>query len=180
MKAWETEPEKADFEAHGLKCAMRRNPAGAWCGYVGVNNTHPWFGKDETDTVKVAQEIVERPIDIDKVGIMNLLCGIRKSDDMEDGHLKIALAIDVHGGLTYASTGAHIEKGSKLWWFGFDCSHSNDFMPASDSPFNYNGTYRDFEYVKSECESLAKQLAGYQTMRGIPQIIQPVRINDDT
>ncbi len=85
MKAWETEPEKADFEAHGLKCEMRRNSGGAWCGYVGVNSNHPWFGKDYTDTVKVPQAIIDRPADIDKIGGINLLC----ADVMENGHLEV-------------------------------------------------------------------------------------------
>jgi len=159
MKAWETEPEKSDFEAHGLKCAIRRNLGGAWCGYVGVNSNHPWFGKDYTDTVKVPQAIIDRPADIDKIGGINLLC----ASPTDDGYLDIVLAIDVHGGLTYASTGAHIEKDSELWWFGFDCSHHKDLSPNYDSMLATGGIYRDFEYVRSECESLAKQLVDFNS-----------------
>ena len=35
-RPWETEPDSLDFEADDLRCAMRRNDLGVWCGYVGV------------------------------------------------------------------------------------------------------------------------------------------------
>ncbi len=49
---WETEGDERDFEAHGLKCAMRRGPVGQWCGYVGIPEGHPLFGED-CDAVSV-------------------------------------------------------------------------------------------------------------------------------
>ena len=72
--------------------------------------------------------------------------------------------IDVHGGLTYARKSNNIifyeRKGEALWWFGFDCAHYNDFSPAL---YKYgfsrlNNTYRTFEWVKAEVESLARQI----------------------
>ena len=49
------------------------------------------------------------------------------------------------------------------WWFGFDCAHGGDrsYM-AMDSKYrmSFEGdVYRDFAYVRAECESLARQLA---------------------
>ena len=158
MEKWKLEPEKSDFEAHGLKCAMRRNNSGSWCGYVGVDKNHPWFEKDYSHNVKVPQEIVERTIDIDKIGAINLLCAAGNADAIEAGFMDIVLAVDVHGGLTYANRGSYIEQESELWWFGFDCSHSGDYTPEYSKTWDNEAIYRDYEYVKSECESLAKQL----------------------
>jgi hypothetical protein len=64
------------------------------------------------------------------------------------------LDVDVHGGLTY-SNAAYPGGEFDGWWFGFDCAHGGDLTPKYPS----DGVYRDFEYVKAECESLAKQLA---------------------
>jgi len=46
QEPWRNEPDAKDWEAHGLKCAMRRNATGAWCGYVGVPVDHPHYGVD--------------------------------------------------------------------------------------------------------------------------------------
>ncbi len=52
-----------------------------------------------------------------------------------------------------------------VWWFGFDCGHAFDFMPApaglnfppfSDEPPT---TYKTLDYVRRECAGLAAQLA---------------------
>jgi hypothetical protein len=73
-------------------------------------------------------------------------------DDVDD--------IYVHGGLTYSEHGHSDLFG--LWVFGFDCAHSGDLIPDSVMRYGICGqhdTYRDFEYVKRETESLARQLA---------------------
>lgn len=48
--AWEDEPDKVVWvdEATGLDCMARRGPVGAWCGYVGVTEVHPWHGQEDT------------------------------------------------------------------------------------------------------------------------------------
>src|SRR5580765_2676048 len=33
----------------GLDCMVNRGPSGAWCGYVGVPPSHPWYGMDYND-----------------------------------------------------------------------------------------------------------------------------------
>lgn len=45
---WQDEPDKLQWEdkATGLACLIVRGPAGALCGYVGVPQSHPWFGVD--------------------------------------------------------------------------------------------------------------------------------------
>jgi hypothetical protein len=40
---WQGEPDEHEWRAFGLPCLMRRNGLGAWCGYVAVPRTHPWF-----------------------------------------------------------------------------------------------------------------------------------------
>jgi hypothetical protein len=70
------------------------------------------------------------------------------------------LVFDVHGGLTYSGSGenSYPLPGKDLWWFGFDCAHSGDGSMDERLTFS-DGPVRSQEYVESECESLAKQLA---------------------
>lgn len=42
---WEGEPDEYSWEAYGLPCWMKRGPQGYWCGYVGVKQGHPLYGK---------------------------------------------------------------------------------------------------------------------------------------
>lgn len=141
---WDSEPDKAHWisPSTGFDCLMVRGPLGAWCGYVGVGPDHPWYGRNyyEEDS----------------------LSGL-------DDHVR------VHGCVTYAGfcqAGVPEESGichpgaGKLWWFGFDCAHSGDLIPAmvgyrrlygwEDPP--YREEYRGPEYVGAETESLARQL----------------------
>lgn len=96
--------------------------------------------------------------------------------------------VDVHGGLTYASTCAanicHVPASGEpadVWWMGFDCYHSGDFSPDYHARTRHLGppfdaaaydhsaavmantslvdTYRDLPYVEAEIKRLAEQLA---------------------
>lgn len=85
--------------------------------------------------------------------------------------------IDVHGGLTYSAfcqeNGKICHKTDEvdqIWWFGFDCAHAEDIMPAHEKYYKQLGlkstaeimglraSYKDMEYVKNEVKSLARQL----------------------
>jgi hypothetical protein len=46
---WHDEPDHVVFEHAGYPCILHRNLLGAWCGYVGVPEGHPWFGKGYDD-----------------------------------------------------------------------------------------------------------------------------------
>jgi hypothetical protein len=131
---WDNEPDKAHWvdASTGLDCLIHRGPSGALCGYVGVPESSPHFKKD-CDEVKA----------------------------------------DVHGGLTFADVCSgtnengrgicHPEHGAAnevVWWLGFDCAHLGDRCPSYDS--GYGGTYKSFDYVKHEVESLAAQLSSPQ------------------
>lgn len=156
---WKNEPDDAVFEAHGLKCQISRiSWSGHLCGYVGLPESHPWFGKEYSDSVKASRELIERQIDIDKVGAINVLCASTKGDDLAEA-CDIVSLVDVHGGLTYSQEGHGDLFG--LWVFGFDCAHADDLLPVmAENGGAFDGSvYRDFEYVKRETEQLARQLA---------------------
>jgi hypothetical protein len=100
--------------------------------------------------------------------------------------------VDVHGGLTYASPCSghicHVPKPGEtedVWWFGFDCAHAFDLMPALKTALQYAtmglpemkdpypsvggdpycDTYRDLAYVTAEVSRLAAQLARIQRVK---------------
>lgn len=139
---WKTEIDKIQWvdTTTGRPCLIRRNHIGVLCGYVGVDEAHPFFQKDYG----------------------------------ECAHL-----FDVHGDVTFSEFCADTEddpaaichivepgEPDRVWWFGFHCANAFDFAPR---PMNEEGTaftslnqdyttYRDFEYVKAETISLARQL----------------------
>jgi hypothetical protein len=142
---WNDEPDRVEWrdEETKLPCIALRVPwSGHWCGYVGVGPDHRLHGKDY---------------------------------DHE------SVNVEVHGGLTFASAcqepnpkqGDHRvchtpEAGEPdhAWWFGFDCAHSGDMSPSDEARARRgaamcyrDGYYKPLDFVKSECASLARQLA---------------------
>jgi len=66
-----------------------------------------------------------------------------------------SLDIDCHGGLTYSD----IHSDKDLWQLGFDCAHCGDYIPNWPMiSLDTSRVYRNLEFVKSECTSIAKQL----------------------
>lgn len=158
---WDNEPDKVqwvDAETN-LDCLAVRNGMGAWCGYVGVPESHPWHGIDYGSCV------------------MGENCD-RDEKDWYCSHSPENL-LTVHGGITYAAfcqDGPEEEaichvvfdgRPDPIWWFGFDCAHGGDICPAYEFSFTtwcgQMSVYRDLEYVRSECARLAKQLAEVQS-----------------
>lgn len=142
---WMSEPDKVHWidPATDLDCLAVRNHFGAWCGYVGLPPGHPHHGAG-----------YETP------------------------------EVEVHGGLTFADSCRESDEGEghgichvplpgrphDVWWLGFDCAHAFDLTPynASDpwyreQSWHRDDVYRDLDYVKAECASLAKQLASVQS-----------------
>lgn len=131
---WTEEPNKATWvdDETDLDCMIVRNRAGALCGYVGVPPEHPLHGVDYGQYNKVS--------------------------------------VLVHGDLTYSDscqeegTICHVPlegRSHDIWWFGFDCGHADDLVPAFvelDSPLLNSGIYRNWEYVVNEVTDLARQL----------------------
>ncbi len=135
---WVDEPDKAHWidEETDLDCLIHRGPLGALCGYVAVTEGHPAFEKNYNE-----------------------------------------VDVEVHGGLTYANFCQETDDESygichvplegrpeRVWWLGFDCGHYQDLVPSmlrDDEHMwqSLKATYKDFDYVKAEVESLARQLA---------------------
>lgn len=74
--------------------------------------------------------------------------------------------VNVHGGLTFSGqfTKEHIPvEDESIWWFGFDCAHAYDVIPAlytmRPSLRNISAVYRDADFVSEQVRSLASQIA---------------------
>ena len=139
-----SEPDKVQYmdEETGMPCLIVRGPSGALCGYVGVPESHPLFGKDY--------------------------------DELYNYENEKGVSIDVHGGLTFADK-CHPREGGlgichapdkgesdNVWWFGFDCAHCGDLVPAYDS-IHRGGIYRTIAYVENQIKYLARQLNAVTT-----------------
>lgn len=151
---WNYEPDKIVWvdEDTNLDCMVVRNHLGAYCGYVGLPESHPWFGFD--------------------YGQCMTDCGKTWCNHSLEG------ALDVHGGITYTAPCqedgdiCHTPRKGRphdVWWVGFDCAHGGDFIPGLElarsvtrleSSGNFPGeVYRDLGFVVSQVKSLAEQCA---------------------
>lgn len=133
---WDSEPDKLQWvdETTGLDCLIVRNHCGALCGYVGIQEGHPWYGKGYEDVTveahggltyaeKCAGHIchVPEPGRPDNVWWLGFDC--------------------IHAGDFAPGLHRNVARRSLGDLGGFD------------------GEYRDVVYVRGECESLAKQAA---------------------
>ncbi len=137
---WDREPDKAQWEdeATGLTCLAVRASA-HWCGYVGVPENHPLFGKGYND------------VDFDVHG------GITFADACQEGEGEARICHTPESG-----------QPDKVWWFGFDCAHAGDLRPVDTDAYHQvnlmfphaegYGIYRTLDYVREECKLLAAQL----------------------
>lgn len=133
---WQEEPDRAEFEAYGLPCLIQRGPMGALCGYVAVPPGHRLHGE---------------------------------SHAIWEGEAP-ATELEVHGGLTYSAACegliCHVPREGEpdnVWWLGFDCAHAGDVVPGLDYRLPHQlrrrgDVYRTIDYVRAQCEALAKQL----------------------
>ena len=147
---WKREADKIAWidEATGLACTILRQATGTLSGYVGLAPEHPLFGF-AFDAVPAA------------------------------------LGISVHGGLSYAKmcdeSGPEEvrvchpseSRGDPLWWFGFSCDRSYDYVPGSghkDLAEENGQTYKSEGYVYRETVRLARQLkaVGEDSTSGVP------------
>jgi hypothetical protein len=177
---WDGEPDRLEFEAEGLPCVMRRGFGDAWCGYVGISGDHPLFGLPRNALIKLPSSWFERRRGWQGTGPIDVF--LHAASDRPRDEFEIALAFEVHGGITWSSDHPGGEKPDGRWWFGFDCAHAGDLQPQrlddgglidlmiEQMPEEaratmrkvmqkaHDGVYRDQQYVVSECQSLAAQL----------------------
>lgn len=134
---WAGEHEKIAWidPATGLHCTILRQHDGSLAGWVAVPASHPLFGF-EHDAI---------PADFN-LSVHGSLQETQMCD--EDGPENVSVC---HAG----------KQSDPLWWFGFTCNHSYDFVPGKGpaSLAAENGqTYRTEGYVFEQCSSLARQL----------------------
>ena len=163
---WSKEPDRKSWKSHGLCCRIERGCTDYsvhLCGYVGIPRDHPLFGKDYSDIVTTDPGVFIRKVSIgDDVGIVSMFCNADKVDP-ETNTMPLDLAFSVHGGITYSGR-LYTLKYTRLWWFGFDCSHCDD-LTSPDPRWSTGGVYRDMEFVTQETERLARQLSEWPGFR---------------
>lgn len=150
---WTGEPDREFFIDEHTKypCFLSRSMEGAWCGYVGIPCTHPFYNKQ-------LYEIKEEGLDAD----IDVHGGLTYSEKCE---------LDPENGVYQPSDGKDV-----IWWVGFDCAHkplSLDLSPfLCDERFielligirkemgldEGKPTYKDIGYARKECKKLASQL----------------------
>lgn len=138
---WQDEADKKQWldEATGYPCLIVRSPSsGSLCGYVGVPEAHPFYGKGY---------------------------GVLPDDPEVHGGLTFAGSCRVDA--DESKHVCHKAGGDdKVWWLGFDTAHCGDYSPKIDAVMksvgHYYGdlgdTYKDFDYVTREVIDLAAQL----------------------
>ena len=147
---WKDEPDKVVWvdEATGLDCMIvRHDEYGHFCGYVGVAEPHPAFGKDYD------------AIDVDVHGGLTFAAACAPEP------------LRPTGGICHTAQPGRPEH---VYWLGFDCGHFMDYQPGMRAILRALGvddfhrgldlgpftpTYKPLGYVIDEVERLAKQLA---------------------
>lgn len=136
-KTWEHEPDFLGFELHSFPCFIARSDKGSFTGYVGVKNDHPLFGVyDEASDTK--------------------LRNIRVFGGVTYSSKDFPSAVAAYAGADTSSSG--------FWWFGFDFSHANCYMPYVSDSLNFVGpdSYRTVEEALTETMKLAEALQHIQ------------------
>jgi hypothetical protein len=139
---WDAEPDRAQWTHAGYACLLLRHPRfGSWCGYVGVDRAHPYYGKDWS----------ERDSPLESLEVHG---GVNYSRPCE-------------GVICHAPEPGMPEE---VFWLGFAAAHAFDIAPGLDAreaalgmpplPSRALGfdAYRDEAYMRAEVERLAEQL----------------------
>lgn len=143
----------------GYPCLAIRCDLGMWSGYVAVDSTHPAFGKD-----------------IDELPGVNFWCYTDEHHFIEPWPADPNAVVDVDD--PKESILATVRMPDYLWFFGFDFAHAGDVIPslngalekmqkALDGVAKNRSSYKDLDYVKKTCATIALELArlsGTKTM----------------
>jgi hypothetical protein len=140
---WDGEPDKVQWPdaKTGLPClAVRNSRSGHWCGYVGVAEGHPLFGRNYNDVS------------------LDVHCGLTFSDKCQPRETEAS-------GICHVPAPG---ESDHVWWLGFDCAHCDDLSPGDLQMYKEMGrlwkpfdgqVYRSLDYVKGQCAHLAQQIA---------------------
>lgn len=128
---WTSEPDYCRWIRNDLVCvALRDMSLGIWKGFVGLDSSHPCFGKSVDDILKA-------PLMLD--AFLSIYGGICTA-----GHLP----------------SRYEEDAKKLWWVGCETSHGGDLYPllktTPDMDIMLSGqTYKDLNFIRRETNKLA-------------------------
>lgn len=148
---------KRDAET-GYLYEIRRNPwSGILCGYVALPENHPLYENHYNEPAKCLEEALEarmnQPLG-ETPGLSLMLGALLNVVEASPG-----IVFDVHGGITFSGR----FRDSPEYFYGFDCGHYGDLRPRD---LDWGGVYRDFNYVRSECLKLARQLKAVENYKG--------------
>lgn len=128
---WCSEPDYCKWVNRDLVCvALRDMSLGIWKGFVGLDKSHPCFGKSVED--------------------------ILKAPTMIDAFFAIYGGICTAGYLPEK----YEDDGKKLWWVGVETSHGGDLYPLlkhdpdMDNVLS-NQTYKDLNFIRKETNKLS-------------------------
>lgn len=139
------------------------------CGYVGVPEGHPLYGKKYSDQLGC----LKSPDSSEEIGKRSPIAVLGAALTQETNSMDYVF--NVHGGITWSAHfmdpdrdkekelteigKEYLEAGldDGLWYIGYDCAHSGD---GSLDPARHYGDYpvRSLEYCEAECESLSQQI----------------------
>lgn len=137
---WDKEPDRLDWEHAGFACMALRNDMGSWCGYVGVPNTHPFYGvSDEFNGIDVHGSVTYAS------KCAGHICHVPKPGMPDDVWW---IGFDCGHAFDLSPRMAAIEKKMNL-----------PKLVDAELPREFRRTYKDEKYIRAETSRLADQLA---------------------
>jgi len=147
---WKHEADKIAWsdKATGLACTILRHRDGSLGGYVSVPDSHPLHGFNH-DAIPA------------RLGI-SVHGGLDFGEACEDGPEETSVC---------HPSGASRAGHDPLWWFGFRCDRSYDYIPGRNPRDNDLGaeagrTYKSEAYVYGQTVKLAHQLKALEGNTG--------------
>lgn len=167
---------ESEFTYRGYKCVTTFTDMGYRCGYVGIPEGHPLYGKQIASQLKITLAELCNDESMNQIGNRGVWTLFGLPDDEED-RVSLGSYFAVHGGISFADGGkdSHHPIDSDLWWFGFDCGHCGDcpdydlleklwggnimVQHRMEDKYIYE-TYpvRTLNYVQQECRNLVDQI----------------------
>jgi hypothetical protein len=139
--------------------------------FIKRNTWRPGLWNDEPDKVEWRSSTNPAFPCLIVRGYHGALCGyvgVDKNHPYYGKHHDSIEDIEVHGGLIYSNKCqedgmiCHVplnNESDDVWWLGFDCAHSDDYVPMIGQFVDRPTNYRNIEYVIDEISRLAEQLA---------------------
>jgi hypothetical protein len=151
---WDSEPDKRQWrdDETGLPCLIVRNHSGAWCGYVGIGEGHPFYGKSYGDRIPVPDR--DAVAISEKTSPIALFCEALREDD---GCVSLDMVCDVHGGITFADHCHEAGRAEFDCWreMMLGCKGEIDRFPRGDSAERWREMGHlldDFDGWRTHCE----------------------------